>query len=467
VPLGIADAGRLLRSGALTARGLLEACIARSDALDHQIGTYITRINDAARSAADQADLELSRGLDRGPLMGIPVAVKDNIATVDAPTTAQSAAVGPVFTDRADAPAVARLREAGAVITGKTSLSECAFGTPDSRKPFPVPRNPWHLDGWTGGSSSGNASGLAAGLFLAAIGTDTAGSVRIPASTCGVTGFRPTFGRIPPDRCLPFAPSYDVIGPMARTAEDCRVLYGLLAASAPATGPGDLSGDADGLRICVDRAVVEASGLGTDVLTAFEKALAVLTASGARVVEVSLPYFDHSSTIYRVGAFAEALSFHQPFLAARYDDYSVVSRVMLASAALSSATDYAEVQRARRVTREALSGVFERADLVASPMGPGFWLADVDYEHADRIVGAYFSGTANYATYWSNAGCPAISVPMGLADSGLPVGLQLAGRPGDDGVVLGAAELFQAHTSHHEARPSLVTELEQGGKHAG
>jgi aspartyl-tRNA(Asn)/glutamyl-tRNA(Gln) amidotransferase subunit A len=165
-----------------------------------------------------------------------------------------------------------------------------------------------------------------------------------------------------------------------------------------------------------------------------------------------------------VGAFAEALSYHKPFLATRYEDYSVVSRVMLASAVMSTGTDYADVQRARQVTRSALSGVFDRVDLVASPMEPGYWLADVDYEHADEIVDSYFDATANYATYWSNAGFPAISVPMGLTDSGLPIGLQLAGRPYEDEVVIGAGELFQAHTDHHTARPSLVTNLERGGE---
>jgi aspartyl-tRNA(Asn)/glutamyl-tRNA(Gln) amidotransferase subunit A len=250
----------------------------------------------------------------------------------------------------------------------------------------------------------------------------------------------------------------DTIGQMARTAADCRMLFDVLTGTSPRIG-GSAEPSAEAIRVGVDRATIESSEVGADVVDTFERALEALGGFGARIVDVSLPYFDASATVYRVGAFAEALSFHRKTLSVRYEDYSIVARLMLVSAAMSSATDYVQVQRVRRVTRERLLGLFEDVDLVAAPIRPAYWLVDVDYEQAYEILNSYWDSSANHATYWSNVGFPAIAVPMGQADSGLPVGLQLAGRPGEDGVVLRVAEIFQAGTDHHTAEPHLLSEV--------
>jgi Asp-tRNA(Asn)/Glu-tRNA(Gln) amidotransferase A subunit family amidase len=190
--LTIADAARRLRAGETTATGLLRQVSDAADKLDPQLGVYIRRFPDEAMAAAEQADRELAAGLDRGPLHGIPLGIKDILATKGWATTGQSLVNDPSWWQGQDAPVVARLRAAGAVITGKTTTMEYAIGLPDPDKPFPIPRNPWDPATWPGGSSSGTGAGVAAGLFLGGLGTDTGGSVRIPAAYCGITGLKPT-----------------------------------------------------------------------------------------------------------------------------------------------------------------------------------------------------------------------------------------------------------------------------------
>jgi aspartyl-tRNA(Asn)/glutamyl-tRNA(Gln) amidotransferase subunit A len=221
LPLTLTDAAMALREGTVTSVALTEAAIAAADAADETVGTYLTRFNEYALERAATADAELARGEDRGPLHGIPFGVKDILAMAEGPTTAQSLILDRSWGAGKDAPTVARVKAAGAVITGKTTTMEFACGIPDATKPFPIPRNPWNLDTWAGGSSSGTGSGVAAGMFLAGLGTDTAGSIRIPAAFCGVSGLMPTFGRVPKSGCVPLGYSLDHVGPMARSARDC------------------------------------------------------------------------------------------------------------------------------------------------------------------------------------------------------------------------------------------------------
>src|SRR6185437_12844060 len=229
IPLSITEAATQLRDGSLSSADLTAAVLQRADRLDGALGTYLARFNDRAMASAEQADADLARGLDRGPLQGIPLGIKDIIAAADGPTTANSLVLDEAWGAGRDAPVVARLRAAGAVITGKVTTMEFAIGAPDPSKPFPLPRNPWDTRTWPGGSSSGTGSGVAAGLFLGGLGTDTGGSIRLPAAFCGVSGLMPTFGRVPKSGCAPLGYSLDHIGPLARTAEDCAAMLQVLA----------------------------------------------------------------------------------------------------------------------------------------------------------------------------------------------------------------------------------------------
>ena len=200
-----------LRDGKTTSREIVERALQASDRLDPLLGTYLCRFDETALQAAEHADNELGSGTDRGPLHGIPLGIKDIISTNEGPTSAQSLVQDPSWGDQGDGPLLRRLRDAGAVIMGKTTTMEYAIGLPDFEKPFPIPRNPWNSERWTGGSSSGTANGVASGQFLGGLGTDTGGSVRLPAAYCGITGFKQTFGLVPKSGCIPLGLSYDPV----------------------------------------------------------------------------------------------------------------------------------------------------------------------------------------------------------------------------------------------------------------
>src|SRR5439155_8221099 len=193
------------------------------------LGSFLARFPETALERAEQADKELAAGVDLGPLHGVPLGVKDILAASEGPTTAQSLVLDPAWAAGKDAPVVRRLRASGAVIVGKASTMEFAIGHPEESKPFPIPRNPWDPARWPGGSSSGTGSGVAAGFFLAGLGTDTGGSIRIPSAFCGVSGLMPTFGRVPKSGCAPLGYSLDHVGPLARSAWDCAAMLQSLA----------------------------------------------------------------------------------------------------------------------------------------------------------------------------------------------------------------------------------------------
>src|SRR5579859_7957822 len=309
-PLSVQEAAARLRTGELTSVELTAAVYQRADEFDARVGTYLARFDDQALGTAALADKELAAGVDRGPLHGIPVGVKDILAAREGPTTAQSLILDPAWGAGKDAPIVKRLRDAGAVITGKLTTMEFAIGMPDPTKPFPIPRNPWDLRTWPGGSSSGTGSGIAAGMFLAGIGTDTGGSIRIPAAFCGVSGLMPTFGRVPKSGCTPLGYSLDHVGPLARSAWDCAAMLGVLAGYDPSDPDcadvavpsyvDQLDGSLAGLRLGVVRENHFPADGDPALPGAFEAALKALESLGATLVEVTLPLYPEMSVAMMV-----------------------------------------------------------------------------------------------------------------------------------------------------------------------
>jgi aspartyl-tRNA(Asn)/glutamyl-tRNA(Gln) amidotransferase subunit A len=233
LPKTITEAAAGLRDGTLSSVELVQEGIAAADALDGELGVYITRFDGQALHAAARADAELAAGVDLGPLHGIPLGIKDILAATEGPTTAQSVVLDPAWGQGKDAITVARLKQAGAIVPGKLSTMEYASGLPDPEKPFPLPRNPWNKDTWAGGSSSGTGAGVASGMFMAGLGTDTGGSIRIPAIFCGISGLMPTYGRVPNAGCVPLGYSLDHIGPLARSVRDCWTILQALAGGDP------------------------------------------------------------------------------------------------------------------------------------------------------------------------------------------------------------------------------------------
>ena len=303
LPLTITEAAAQLRAGELTSVELTRALFERADRLDAELGIYLQRMDASALEEAARADSDFAAGIDKGPLQGIPLGIKDIIATDNAPTTAQSLVLDPTWGDQGDAPVVARLRAAGAVISGKTTTMEFAVGLPDPDKPFPVPRNPWNTAHWTGGSSSGTGNGIAAGVFLGGLGTDTGGSIRGPAAYCGISGLKQTFGRVPKSGCVSLGFSLDHIGPMARSARDCAAILQVIAgydASDPTCKDvpvpdyfAGLSGEIAGMKIAIEREHhTRVDGVLPEAVEAFEAAVRVLAQAGARPIEVTIPHYD-------------------------------------------------------------------------------------------------------------------------------------------------------------------------------
>ena len=464
-PPTIMDAAARLRVGELTSVDLVTAALARADALDPDLGTYVTRFDSQALAAARAADAELKGGLDRGPLHGIPVGIKDVIASAEGPTTANSLVMDRKWGEGYDAPVVARLKRAGAVITGKTTTSEFHCGLPDPTKPFPIPRNPWNLEHSPSGSSAGTGNGVAAGLFLAGLGTDTAGSLRAPASANGITGLKPTFGRVPKSGTVPLSYSLDAVGPMARSVRDCAAVLAVIAGRDP-SDPGSvdlpvgpylegLVGSLGGVRVGVERAHHPYSHADPALEERFDEAVAELEALGANVVDVELPYYDEMLAGLLAIMLSEGLAYHRNNLRSRWNDFYEFTRMTLAFGAFVSGGDYVQAQRVRRVAQQRVAELFEQVDVITSP-GSLRGAARADERHADvvaRILGSSLG-------YWNMTGHPALTVPMGFTKHDLPLSLQIVGRPFEEGLVLRVGEAYQRVTNWHLVLPPLARGLD-------
>lgn len=458
----VSTAAEALRSGDVTSVELVQEAQARADRLDPILGTYLARFDDASLEAAKQRDDELASGIDRGPLHGIPVGVKDIITTVEGPTTAQSLVLKSGWGDRTDAPVVARLRAAGAVIVGKTTTMEFAIGLPDPEKPFPLPRNPWNTGAWTGGSSSGTANGVAAGLFMAGLGTDTGGSIRVPAAYCGITGLKPTFGRVPKSGCVPLGYSLDHIGPMARSAWDCAAMLGVLAGHHPDDPTAsrepvpdyttELDGSLTGVRVGMVRGA--AADLEPSLVDQFDSAVEQLGSAGARVVEVSLAErYRLMRAASLITSRTEAFGYHRDTLGPRWDDYGRPTRQVLALGALVSGSDYVAAQQMRIELRRWLEQLFAELDVIVMPTtltaAPSYGDLDVRLSFLTSMTSA-----------WNLTGLPALSVPIGFTAEGLPTSMQIVGRPFEEAAVLGVGHAYQQLTDWHLRVPPLAAEHE-------
>ncbi|KUF19034.1 amidase [Streptomyces silvensis] len=471
-----------LREGRVTSVGLVEAAIAEAEHADAALGVYLRRFDEEARSAARRADEELARGLDRGPLHGIPFGVKDTVAVADGPTTAQSLVHDDSRWAGRDAPVVARLRAAGAVLTGKTTAMEFGIGLPQEDKPFPFPRNPWRTDRWAGGSSSGSASGVAAGMFAAALGSDTGGSIRMPAAFCGVTGLMPTFGRVPVSGCVPLGYSLDRVGPIARSARDCSAVLAALApvrdarsgtphashasytsyalrashishtSYVPYTEPR-FDADLTGVRVGVVREHHFPADGDPALPGVFDTAVGVLTGLGARVVEARLPYWRELITATFVTVAAEGLAQHRTDLSRRWDDYCVASRGLLAMGALVTGADYVQAQRVRTVAQHAVDALFADVDVIVCPTAsigaPPFDALADDAGHQDH-AGVF--GKV-HTPYWNPLANPVLALPMGFTEAGLPLSLHVAGPVAAEATVLRTGDAFQRETDWHLRTP--------------
>lgn len=452
---------RRLRAGELTPREAVQLYLDRIEALDGELNAYITVRGEEALAEAEA----LERVPARGPLWGVPVAVKDVIDVAGTPTTAASRILAD-HVPRRDAHVVERLRASGAVILGKLNLHEFAYGALTTSPHFGPARNPWNTERVCGGSSGGSGAAAAAGLAAGTLGTDTAGSIRIPAAFCGVTGVRPTTGLVSNRGVVPVAWTFDTVGPLARSAEDCALLLESIAGH----DPGDpstadrrvpsfrreLEGGVGGLRVGLVTTLLE-QGVDGAVAEAVETAVGELSALGAEVEPVELPLFEHAGTIQQAMQFPEATAAHADRLRTRLPDYGDDVRARLLVGLFLPPATYVTGQRARRLVSERWRPVLERFDVLAAPTMPV--LPPRIGEETVLVDGRevpYRLALIRFNSCWSLLGLPVASVPCGFVD-GLPVGLALVGRRFGEATLLRAAHAFQQATDWHERRPAGVS----------
>ncbi|MFJ4655816.1 amidase [Nocardia sp. NPDC088792] len=460
----LTEAAAALRHGDIRAVDLVDQALANADTHDGDIGVFLSRFDDRAREQAERADAKLATGAPLAPLDGIPLGLKDILAHPHAPTTAQSLVLDPAWAASVGHSVAAhRLEVAGGIVVGKTTTMEFAIGVPDPDKPFPIPRTPWDPECWAGGSSSGSGSGVAAGMFLGAIGTDTAGSIRIPAAFNGITGLKPTFGRVPKSGVVPLGYTLDHVGPMARSAADCALLLSVLAGHAPsdpysarvpvADYPAALSGNLRGITIGVDTLDRYATG-GIDPAqpARFAAAVEALRDAGATIVEVELPMYPEVTAVDIVVMLAEAHAYHRGDLRTRWTDYGRATRIILAAGSAVSGPDYVQAQRVRSIAQDRVRDLFARVDLIITPTGH---LGAPRLDTIDQLEPMSVLASL-HTPYWNPLGNPTLAVPIGLSDSHTPLSMSITGRPFDESLVLRAGDAYQRRTDHHLAIPTTL-----------
>jgi aspartyl-tRNA(Asn)/glutamyl-tRNA(Gln) amidotransferase subunit A len=464
--LTIGSAGRLLRTRALSPVELTETYLARIARLDPTLRAFITVTSDLARQQARRAERELARRKWRGPLHGIPLTLKDLYWTAGVRTTAGSRILAD-FVPAANGAATERLLAAGAVLLGKTNLHEFAAGVTTDNPHWGTCQNPWKLGYIPGGSSGGSAAAVAASLGLASLGSDTGGSIRIPAAFCGIVGHKPTYGLVPRYGILPESWSLDHGGPMTRTVADAAVVLQAIAGHDPRDPsssrrrvpafPRALRADLKGVRVGVPRNYYF-DPVEPEVERAVRQATEALGALGARLVEVRVPGVEAALDTCFVVAWAEAAHYHRRWLSTRAADYGPDVRALLQGALLYLASDYLQGQRVRALIRQSLRGVFEQVDVLVSPTVP---LAATPIGQLETVirgrrvsvldVGAKLTCVANLT------GEPACSVPCGFTRTGLPIGLMIHGRPFEDATVLRVAHAYEQASEWCSRRPPLRT----------
>ncbi len=467
----------------ITSSELTAAYLKRIDAVEGSVNAYLTLTAETAMEAAAEADKRFASGAKQGPLAGIPISVKDIFCTKGIRTTCASKILGN-FIPPYDATVVRRLKEAGAVILGKNNMDEFAMGSSTENSAFKKTSNPWALDRVPGGSSGGSAAAVAASLSAASVGTDTGGSIRQPASCCGVVGLKPTYGRVSRFGMIAFASSLDQAGPFTKDVRDAAIMLGAIAGHDPLdstsinAGTPDytafLTRDIKGLKVGIPKEYF-IEGIDPDVASSIDSALKTLKGLGAELVPVSLPHTEYAVSVYYLVATAEASSNLARYDGVRYGlradgaqnllemykmtrdtgfGAEVKRRIMLGTYALSSGyydAYYKKASQVRTLIKNDFDSAFQLCDVIATPTAPtaAFRLGEKLEDPLTMYLSDIFTISCNLA------GLPGISVPCGFTGEGLPVGLQLLSRQMDEGAILRAAHAYEQATDWHTKRPSI------------
>jgi len=456
----------LIRAKQVSPVELLRAYLDRIDRLDARLRAYITVTREAALAAARQAEDAVLRGARLGPLHGVAFAVKDQFATRGVRTTAGSRILADNVPDE-DATVVARLTAAGGILLGKLNLTEFALGG-TINFPFGQPRNPWNTEHDTGGSSAGSGAAVAAALCAVSLGEDTGGSVRTPASWCGVAGHRPTWGLVSRHGCIPLAWSLDAPGPLGRTVEDCALVLRIIAGHDPRDPlttrrtPPDyraaLTGDINGLRVGVIRELTYGAETDPEMRDAVLAAIDVLARLGAAADEVSLPLLPSAGAAFMAICDSEGAARHLGWLRTRPGDYDQGTRRRLLAAGLIPAALVQKGQQARALVRAQVLDALARFDVLVAPTShrPAPAIAAFTAPITSKAeAAARFFTRRSFTTPAALAGTPAMAVPCGFSASGLPLSLQIIGRRYEDATVLRVGHAYEQATEWHRRRPTL------------
>jgi aspartyl-tRNA(Asn)/glutamyl-tRNA(Gln) amidotransferase subunit A len=463
--LTIAEASRLMMDKEVSPVELTQAALERISALNPQLNAFITVLEDRASAAAKAAEQEMMSGQRRGPLHGIPIALKDLCATKGVRTTAGSKILRDhIPTD--DATVALRLAEAGTILLGKTHMNEFAYGPDGDNGHYGRVRNPWNLERITGGSSSGSGAALAASLCLGALGSDTGGSIRIPAALCGIAGLKPTYGRISRYGLTPLSWSLDHAGPMAKTVEDVALLLQAMAgydakdsgsAQLPVPNYGAaLSGEVRGLRIGIPREYFF-DMLDPEVEGAVRQAIEVLRSLGASLHDVSWPALRYVTLAALIIVLVEASVFHDAWIRTRPKDYSPDIALRLKWGLLLPASAYLKAQRLRTLLCREAAQLWRQVDVLLTPATilAAPHLRDTHVQIGDRQLSTREAMLRAMRPY-NLTGLPAMSIPCGFTSTGLPIGLQIAGKPFDEATVLRVAHAYEQQTDWHRRQPPIA-----------
>ena len=461
--LTIADLEPLIRDRKLSPVELVRACLDRIHALDDRFHAFITVMEESALAQAKAAEQAVASGEYKGPLHGIPIGLKDLYYTQDVATTAGSRILAD-FVPQEDATSVAKFKAAGGIILGKLNLHQFAYGPTGVNPLYDALPNPWGTERIPGGSSSGSGVALMAGMVPAATGSDTGGSIRIPASICGVVGIKPTYGRVSLYGIIPLSGSLDHPGPMARSVEDCAILLEAMAGYDPKDASSSdlpvpsyregLKTPIRGLRAGLPKEFF--TTLQPGVRAAVEKAVTALQDLGISMREVDTPTQDDAWTISTGILGPEATAYHRKWIEERPEDYDPQVLNRLRSSMSVSEEDYAKAQQEKVRFTQQYREVMQGLDVLVAPTEP---ITATKIGEDTVVINGEEKPTLNQLVLLTRAfnitGMPAISVPCGFDEQGLPVGLQIAGKPFDEATVLRVAYAYEQATPWHTRRPNL------------
>jgi aspartyl-tRNA(Asn)/glutamyl-tRNA(Gln) amidotransferase subunit A len=462
--LSLTEVAQAIATKKLSSREVTQACLDRIAKAEPQLNAFMAIEADSALAAADAADAELARGGSRGVLHGVPLAHKDMYYDNGHVVTCGSK-IRQDYVATTTSTALQRLKDAGTIRLGSLQMSEFAYGPTGHNAHFGAVHNPWQVDHITGGSSSGSGAAVAARLTFAALGSDTGGSIRMPAHFCGVTGLKTTVGRVSRAGAMPLSQSLDTVGPLARTAEDCALLLGLMAGADPedltclaGPLPDYLAATREpmrGVRIGIPKAFY-VDDLDPEVARVLDETIATLKREGASVVAVDLPDQPQLTAACQLVLAVEAAAFHKSWMIERPQDYGPQVLMRLQNGLGVPAISYLEAMRWRGPALSAHLAAVADVDVVLAPVAPvpAPTIAESDVGNslnAEAVIQRLtrFTRPINYL------GLPSLAIPAGFSASGLPVGLQLIGRPFDEAMILRIGAAFQRATDFHAKVPAL------------